>query len=152
MSSTDATASRVEAPYRTVREIEELVAAFEATTLPYRRWTHAAHLTVAFWYLLWYGADGAMERVRTGLRHYNAAHAHEPMRVGYHETITRFWLGVVHRHMKRQRIDGTLAELANRLVADCADRELPFRYYTREHLMSDAARAHWVEPDIRSIP
>jgi len=152
MSSTGTLGRRPDAPYRSVGEVQDLVSGFEATTLPYARWTHAAHLTVAFWYLLWYGPDEAVGRVRTGLRRYNAAHPGEPMRVGYHETITRFWLQVVHDEMKRTAIDGTLADLANRLIAACADRDLPLRYYTRAHLMSDDARARRVEPDIMPMP
>jgi hypothetical protein len=138
-------------PYHSTDELRDLVAAFEATTLPYRRWTHAAHLSVAFWYLVWYGLDGATDRVRTGIQRFNAAHANEPMTVGYHETITRFWIWRVHRYLRETACDGSLAELANRLVATCTDRGEPFLYYSRERLMSPEARRGWVEPDLRSL-
>jgi hypothetical protein len=141
----------VAGPYRATDEICDLVREFEDTTLPYARWTHGAHLTVAVWYLVLYGPNEALVRVRVGLRRYNAAHAKEPMRVGYHETMTRFWLRVVHQHLRRTPIDGSLADLANRVVTTFTDRELPFRYYSREHLMSDTARATWVEPDLEDL-
>jgi hypothetical protein len=138
-------------PYAATDEIRDLVRGFEDTTLPYGRWNHAAHLTVALWYLLWYGADEALIRVRASLRRYNAAHAHEPMRVGYHETMTRFWLWVVHQHLRRTPIAGSLADFANDVVARFGDRELPFRYYSAERLMSDTARVAWVEPDLEDL-
>jgi hypothetical protein len=143
---------RANGPYGSTDEIEELVAAFEDTTLPYARWTHGAHLTIGMWYLLWHGGDDALNRVRVGIRRYNAAHAGEPMRVGYHETMTQFWLWMIGDYLGRTPIAGSLADLANGLVAACVDRELPFRYYSRERLMSDAARAAWVEPDLRPLP
>ena len=52
--NTDAGPPR-ERPVPTTREIEDLVLAFEDTTLPYPQWTHGAHLTVGLWYRLWYG-------------------------------------------------------------------------------------------------
>jgi hypothetical protein len=151
MSHTHPKPTAAAGPYLRSDELRDLVAAFEATTLPYKQWTHAAHLTVGLWYQLWYGPDEALQHMRTGLRRYNAAHADEPMRVGYHETITRFWMWVVSDYLQRTPVDGSLAELANGLVAACTDRELPFRYYSRDHLMSDAARATWVEPDLREL-
>lgn len=132
-------------------ELRTLVAAFESTALPYEEWTHGAHLAVALWYLIWYGRDVALVRMRDGLRRYNAAHTHHPMRVGYHETLTRFWLWVVRRHLRHTPMDGSLAEIANDLVVACTDRELPFTYYSRDYLMSTDARHRWVEPDLRPL-
>jgi len=137
--------------FRTTEDLHDLVGAFEATTLPYGEWTHAAHLAVALWYLVWYGPDEALQHMRAGLRRYNAAHANEPMRVGYHETITRFWMWVVRQHVRHTPLEGSLAELANGLVAACTDRDLPLKYYSRERLMSDAARAAWLEPDLTTL-
>jgi len=153
MTATTGAAARMRdsGTYRATDEIRELVRAFEDTTLPYSRWTHAAHLTVGLWYVLWYGPHDAMDHMRTGLRRYNAAHAREPMRVGYHETITRFWLWVIDEYVRGTPVTASIAGLANHLIASRADRDLPFRYYSREHLMSDAARAAWVDPDLKPL-
>ncbi|MBD0342325.1 MAG: hypothetical protein ICV61_16040, partial [Microcoleus sp. Co-bin12] len=45
----------------------------------------------------------------------------------------------------------SIVHLANGLNAKYADRTLPFRYYTRDRLMSWEARINWVEPDKRAI-
>jgi hypothetical protein len=141
----------VVAPYRSTDELRDFIAAFEANTLPYARWTHAGHLSVAFWYLVWYDSASATERVRSGIRRFNAAHANEPMAVGYHETITLFWLWRVRRFLTRKSLDAPLGELANQLIAECVDRNLPFTYYSRERLLSPEARRAWVEPDLRPL-
>lgn len=146
-------AARLPTPpqYRTTDELRDFVTAFEATTLPYARWTHAGHLSVAFWYLVWYGPEDATDRVRAGIQRFNAAHPNEPMAVGYHETITRFWLWRVHQYLRRTHAGDSLAEMANRLISECGSRELPFAYYSRERLMSPEARRGWVEPDLREL-
>jgi hypothetical protein len=33
-----------------------------------------------------------------------------------------------------------------------ADKDLPLQYYSRERLFSEAARASWLEPDLRPLP
>jgi len=137
--------------FRTTDEIRDLVAAFEDTTLPYGRWTHAAHLAVGTWYTLWYGRAQAMPRMRVALQRYNAAHAHEPMKVGYHETMTGFWLWAIDRALRQMPVERSLAELVNGVVEAHADRQLPLRYYTRDRLMSPAARRTWTEPDVRPL-
>ena len=45
----------------------------------------------------------------------------------------------------------SIVSLANGLIAQYADGTLPFRYYTRDRLMSLEARLNWVEPDLRAI-
>ena len=70
---------------------------------------------------------------------------------GYHETITRFYMWAVRRELLAEPLDKSLAELANDLAVALADRSLPLVYWSRERLMSAAARAGWVEPDLRSL-
>ena len=38
------------------------------------------------------------------------------------------------------------------LIASLGDRDLPLRYYSRERLMSVAARTGWLEPDLSPLP
>jgi hypothetical protein len=142
----------VDAPYVTTDAVRDLVDAFEDCTLPWSAWTHAAHLTVAFWYVLWYGPDAALDRVRMAITRYNTAHGVVQTRErGYHETITRFYVWAVGRHLRDARLDRSLAEIANDTIAALADRELPLRYYSRELLGSWGARTGWVDPDLQPL-
>jgi hypothetical protein len=53
--------------------------------------------------------------------------------------------------LSRTPLDAPLADLANQLIVECVDRNLPFTYYSRERLMSPEARRGWVEPDLRPL-
>ena len=133
-------------------ELRALVDAFEACTLTHAEWTHAAHVSVAVWYVLWYGDAEATDRMRAGLHKLNAAHRVPvtPTR-GYHETITRFYVWLVARELRAKPIDAPLAEIANAVVDACEDRNIPLRYYSRDRLMSWEARTSWIEPDLRPL-
>jgi hypothetical protein len=107
----------------TTDEIHALVEAFESTTLTHEAWTHHAHLTVAAWYVLWYGPDLALDHVRAGIQRLNAVHGvpQTPTR-GYNETVTRFWVARVAQAVARAGVTVSLAEIVNRTIAECADR------------------------------
>jgi hypothetical protein len=138
--------------FRTNEEIFSLVRRFDDCSLPRSEWTHAAHLTVALWFLLEFDWPEATERVRRGIRRYNAAHGIVTTPTGgYHETLTLFWLRVVRSFLEGGRNEGrALVSLANELMAG-ADSGLPLRHYTRERLFSAEARAVWVEPDLKPV-
>jgi hypothetical protein len=138
--------------FRTNEEIFSLVRRFDDCTLPRAEWTHAAHLTVALWFLLEFDWPEATERVRRGIRRYNAAHGIQPTPTGgYHETLTLFWLRVVRAFLEAERNEArALVHLANELAAT-HDKGLPLSHYTRELLFSPEARAHWVEPDLKPL-
>src|SRR3712207_4251172 len=88
--------------YRDAGEIFALVRGFDDCSLPCERWTHAAHLTVALWYLLEYDWPEAVARVRSGIKRLNAAHGVVTTRErGYHETLTLFWLRHVRAFLER---------------------------------------------------
>jgi hypothetical protein len=138
--------------FRAAGEIFSLVRRFDDCTLPRAEWTHAAHLTVALWYLLEFDWPEATARVRRGIRRYNAAHGVRTTPTGgYHETLTLFWMRAVRAYLEDGRNEGrALVSLANELVAT-ADSQLPLRHYTRARLFSPEARAAWVEPDLKPL-
>jgi hypothetical protein len=110
------------------------IAALESGTLPGEQMDHAAHLRLALLF------RGHPEKAREVLLKYI-------QRVGaqvkYNETLTWFWLRAVNAHQ------GDLAAL---LETPLADTNLPMRHWSPELLWSDAARAQWVEPDLRPLP
>ena len=66
-------------------------------------------------------------------------------------TLTLFWMRIVRGYLAEESRNRSIVHLANGLIAKYADRHLPFRYYTRDRLMSAEARINWVEPDLRAI-
>jgi len=143
----------VDRPWRSAREVEDLVARFQDASLPPGEWTHRAHLTVALWYASHHAPRDAFDRMRSGILGLNAAHGvpTTPMR-GYHETLTRFYMRLVTHHVHQQGGAGDWAERANRLVDRLGTRDLPLRHYSEARLRSPEARAEWVEPDLLPLP
>jgi hypothetical protein len=139
-------------PFLRVEDIHDLVAAFERCEVSRAAWNHRAHLVVALWYLVHYGPDEGAQRVSSGIRRLNAANGvAQTSGSGYHETITRFYLWAVGRHL-RDAPDGTsLADLASTLVAAWGDKNRPLEYYSRDRLFSWEARTAWVEPDLKEL-
>ena len=138
--------------YPTTDAVRDVIAAFESHDLPRGEWTHRMHLTVAAWYVLWYGPEAALDRVRDAIQSYNATHVIVTTPTsGYHETLTRLYVRLVSRAVCRAGVSEALAVLVNRVVDECEDRQLPYAYYSRERLQSFDARSKWVEPDLASL-
>ena len=143
-------------PFESADEVVELIREFEACTLPRARWNHRAHLTVALWYTSRLDGDDALDAVRRGILRLNeACGVVSSPTSGYHETITRFYLRVVSHfvetELEREGVSDWAAR-ANRLIHRYGEKELPLRHYTKDRLMSTAARAAWVEPDLIPLP
>jgi hypothetical protein len=139
--------------YRSPYEIDTLLHAFQECSLPRSEWTHEAHLTVALWYFLFSESESeAIDRIRNGIKRYNAVNGIESTpNSGYHETLTLFWAQTVREYLADEGRNRSIVHLANGLIAEYADRTLPWNHYTREHLMSWEARNNWVEPDLMAI-
>jgi hypothetical protein len=124
-------------------EITSLVRAFEDTSLPKEGWTHGAHITVALHYVSMLDESAALETMRARIQRFNASKGGLPS--AYHETITRAWLAVLRLFF---RANGGTAEAALFGMALARfDKDYLFRFYTRDRLLSDEARAGWVPPD-----
>ncbi len=125
-------------------EIASMVRSFEEGSLPRSEWTHTSHLLVALWYLSRHPRDRATRLVRDGIRRYNHLHGRDS---AYHETITLAWVAVVAQFLAGCERDQPISVLADALVNRYGDKDFLLRYYSREVLMSDAARMAWVDPD-----
>jgi len=139
-------------PYTGLGEIESLVRGFESCELPREEWTHRAHLTVALWYLLHHARVEATGLIREGIKRFNEAKGIvTTKRSGYHETITLFYIHIVSRHLRESRAGVSIVNLMNNLIERYGEKSLPLEYYSKERLMSEEARAVWVEPDLKPL-
>lgn len=133
-------------------DITALISQFQACTLPREEWTHCAHLSVALWYLMQDPLPDAIQKIRAGIQRYNAAQGIITTPTsGYHETLTLFWISLVYQYLKQHR-ESDFRVLLNRLLETDTNPQLPFRYYSRERLMSWGARTQWMEPDREALP
>lgn len=139
------------ATYQTLSEIENLIRAFEDCTLPRSEWTHPAHLTVALWYLTHYSETEATNCIRNHIQRYNSAKGIKTTKdSGYHETITLFWIRIISQYLATKSNEEFL-NLANGIIENYANKNLPFEYYSHNLLMSWSARINWVEPDLKQF-
>ena len=129
--------------------IESLVGEFESLTLPRAAWTHQAHMAVALWYLRRDPYDMAVSRLRAGIQRYNVASGHPR---GYHETITLAWCAIIASFLETHDRGQPAEELLSKLVEQCGAPDYLLRFYSRERLMSEAARSEWQAPDLARLP
>lgn len=133
--------------YRSEAEIHELVGAFEDGTIPRDEWRHAEHLTVALYYCCKYDLESAIIAMRNGIFRLLAAFGVDlAISMPYHETLTIFWMRAVY-DFAATRNGASLLETANELVRRF-DKDYPLRFYSRELLFSNDARANFVEADL----
>ena len=134
--------------YKDENEIAEIVRKFEYATISRDKWKHAEHLTVALHYLCLHDMDTATEKMRSGilnlLRSFDIELSKE---MPYHETLTIFWMRTV-ADFNASKNGSSLLDKANELVASY-DKDYPLRFYSREYLFSDEARANFVESDLK---
>ena len=141
-------------PFQSHSELKRLVEQFEDCSLPRSKWNHEAHLAVAIWYLYHLDEAEASDRMIRGIRRYNRASRVNgaPRGVGYHETITLFWLALGRRYLASSRAETGLTRCALGFISLYSRRkDLVFRHYSRERLFSPMARRTWVEPDLMPL-
>ena len=133
----------------------EFLSCFEDCSLPFDQWNHRAHVKVAFLYLRESSFDQAIEKMRSGIKVYNAAHqVPEGPMMGYNETTT-----VAFLHL----ISGVMSAYGAALPTPDADafcdthpqllsKHVLRFFYTPERRMHPDAKTCFVEPDLTSFP
>jgi hypothetical protein len=122
--------------------------------LPRPEWTHEAHLAATLHLLLRHPEIDLDAELPGLIRRYNESVGGVNSETeGYHETITRAFLRGVRLFLEEADRDAPLHELVNQLLhSPMGRRDWPLRFWSKERLMSVAARRSWVEPDLRAMP
>lgn len=122
---------------------------FESGDLPPSAFDHRAHVRLAWIYLSQHDPDAAHRRMRSVLLAFLARNG-----IGagkYHETLTRGWILAV-RHFMDRTVEARSAEAFLEANPRLLDRDILLSHYSAERLLSDEARAAFVEPDLAPIP
>lgn len=144
------------APHATaeLRSMDRLVALFQRRQLPWQLWSHRTHLVVGLHYLLRYGFEEGIQRLRVRIRQYNEEIGiRNDDRGGYHETATvsMMW-GLAQFRRRNARVRNRYV-LMRRLWSDpVSDPGFLSRSYSEARLRSTLARRQWVEPDLVRLP
>jgi len=113
---------------------EEFLKAFEDCTLT--EFHHSDHIRMAWLYLRMYGFEEGTAHVVEGIRHFAASHQQHQL---YHETITLFWIRVVEHVIVANPHTENFAAFFDSFPP-LRDSKSIFRHYTKDLLMSEAAR------------
>jgi GNAT superfamily N-acetyltransferase len=145
--------SRQGAVWPTADELDDLVSRFRACSLVKPEWTHQAHLVVGTWHVVHLGEAEALDRLRSNIQRLNVSLGGVNSDTdGYHETITRAYVALIGQFVAGRRDGSDAAGHARALLASpLAARDVLLRFYSKEVLMSVAARRGWIEPDVRPI-
>ena len=133
-------------------ELKYIVDGFLNRTLDKSLWTHQAHIIVAIWHLMKFDKEDALCRLRSGIISYNVATGGENTGGnGYHETMTIFWWEVINQFLVQRSGNSYQNNCIEFLYSSFADKNFPFRFYSRENLLSTTARSRYVSPDLHEI-
>jgi hypothetical protein len=122
---------------------------FRSGTIDPGDFRHHRHLAVALCYAAVMTPEVAVESFREDLLRMVRPWGHERK---YHETITRFWLGVAAHYLRARGEKQCLATTANGFLERLGDKGLIERHYSPALLFSDEARSSWVKPDRIAMP
>jgi hypothetical protein len=125
-----------------------------ACTLPRAEWTHEAHLAATTYLLLRHPEIDVDADLPNLIRRYNeSVGGVNSDSEGYHETITRVFLHGVRLFLCEGDPAAPVHEVVNDLLlSPMGRRDWPLRFYSRDFLLSVAARRAFVAPDLASLP
>lgn len=136
--------------YKNENEILRVVELFENGTISREDWRHAEHLTVALYYLSRNDFETALTKMREGifnlLKSFGVDLSKE---MPYHETLTVFWMRAVE-DFRKSKNGASVIEICNELT-EKFDKNYPLKFYSREFLFSEKARAKFVEGDLQEV-
>ncbi len=125
-----------------------------ALTLPREEWTHEAHLAATAYLILLRPEIDLDAKLRHLISSYNeSVGGTNSDSEGYHETITRAYLHGVRWFLGMTDTERPIHLVVNELLASpVGARDWPLRFWSKERLMSRAARLAYVEPDLEPLP
>jgi hypothetical protein len=135
-------------------EIARLGDGVVARTISKEDWTHEAHLG-ATTYLILRRPDIDVDRdLPDIIRRFNeSVGGVNSDTEGYHETITRAYLRAIRLFLEEADPSRPLHETVNELLlSPMGRRDWPLRFWSKDRLMSSAARRAFVEPDLAALP
>ena len=131
---------------------EAFVAHFEAAHWKADQWHHREHIKIAYLYLRRYSFEEALFKLRKGIQALNAAQGvPETPERGYHETMTRAWLRLVHVTLG---VYGP-AESADQFYEQnpqLSQKKALRLFYSPQQFSSQNAKFEFVEPDLAPLP
>lgn len=130
--------------------LDAFLAGFFGGTFPSTWWTHGAHVGMAAAVLWSTPVPRALEMLREAIKHYNTSQGgHNTDTSGYHETLTRLWIGAIAASMTTLPADCTRLDAVRQMYRAYARRSAFFRdWYPVDLFKSFPARRGWMAPEL----
>lgn len=133
--------------YKTEKEIFEVIENFENCKIERGTWGHPEHLILAFYYATNNDFETALNKMRDGIFNLLKSFAVDLSKeMPYHETLTVFWMRTIFDFTKSVNKD-SIVSLVDEMI-EKFDKDYPLKFYSRELLFSDEARAKFVRSDL----
>jgi hypothetical protein len=134
---------------------EAMLKSFEDVTLPFEQWTHRAPVRVCYLYLLANPFDEAMQKIRRGIKAYNAHnHVPESATTGYNETTTVAFAHLIaatiraYRETHPVKSADEFCDMHPQLMTKHALR----LFYSPQQRMHPLAKSQFIQPDLAPLP
>lgn len=134
---------------------DELLTAFENLALPLEQWTHRAHVRLAYLYLQNAAFDDALEKLRRGIKAFNARHdiPNTPIS-GYNETTTHAFLHLIQSTMRAygQVFPASDSQSFCDIHPQLMCKHVLRFFYSSARRMDPLAKTQFMEPDLTPLP
>jgi len=128
--------------------LEEFVHRWETGRLTKAEWTHGAHVGTAAYHAFELDAEALFERMKARIIHHNeCVGTGNTEDNGYHETLTRFWAGMVGEFVRSGRFSTRFEAVKNATQLFGEDRDRHRLYYGFDVVRDRRARREWIKPD-----
>lgn len=134
---------------------EEFLRQFEDRSLPFHKWTHRAHVKVAYLYLRHHSFEAALKKIRANIKAYNGVNnVPEEQFSGYNETTTQTFLRLVRATM--DAYEGIFPSANADAFCDThpqlRTKHLMRLFFTPERRQHPDAKEQFVTPDLAQLP
>jgi hypothetical protein len=120
---------------------------FETRTLENAAFRHREHVRLTWVYLQAEPPPAVEARLCRMLLELATSHG---VAGRFHHTLTVAWVRIIEA-ARRSHPDTSFDALVE-ACPSLLDKDAPLAYYTHDLLFSDAARARWVDPNLRPLP
>ncbi|PWT90064.1 MAG: hypothetical protein C5B54_07870 [Acidobacteria bacterium] len=124
---------------------QDFLEAFESATIPNGEFKHKDHIRVAYLYLKRDGFKEGTKRIIEGIQNFARSKNLPNL---YHQTITLFWIQMVHQSISKRQVEPYEAFLECNPALQ--RKETIYEFYSPELLKSEEARTKWIKPDLRN--
>lgn len=133
----------------------EFLAAFEGLTLSLDQWDQRSHVSIVYLYLREYGFDEGLEKMRRGIKAFNAHNGIvESPTTGYNETTTVAFVRIVDAVMRAYENVFSVESAVEFCDAhpELMSKHVLRLFYSPARRMDPRAKAEFLEPDLAPLP